>query len=248
VQDTLGIATKLLEAGRLTEALDWSRRPGPREYDEPDDGLSPERVGLEARILDAMDDRSEAQALRWRCFEIRLSADILRDYLKALPDFEDMEAEERAHAIALACENPNVALDFFLDWTRHDLAAKVIEDHRDICNGGNWHVLPKIAGTLEHEHSVAATILYRALLDDILARSQSKAHAHGAKYLAKLDLLATDADACRPGGMDDHAAYLAGLKEAHSRKTAFWAPMIDNSEQGAAPFSARRPKWVSYDH
>lgn len=248
MQDTLGIATKLLYAGRLTEALDWSRRPGPREYDAPEDGLAPERVSLETRILDEMGKSAEAQALRWRCFEARLSADILRDHLKALPDFEDMEAEERAHAIALAHANPNVALEFFLDWPRHDLAAKVIETHRETWNGSDWHILPKIAATMEHEHPVAATILYRALLDDILARARSKAYAHGAKYLAKLALLSADADAGRPSKMDDHATYLTGLKQAHARKAAFWTLVDGSTERGPASRSARRPKWVSYDH
>lgn len=241
MQDTLSIATKLLEAGRLTEALEWSRKPGPREYDEPEDGLSPARVSLEARILEAMDNRAEAQALRWRCFEARLSADILREHLKALPDFEDMEAEERAHAIALAYESPNVALEFFLDWPRHDLTAQVIETHREAWNGGDWHILPKIAATMEHEHPVAATILYRALLDDILARARSKAYAHGAKYLAKLALVSADADSGCPTEMDDHATYLAGLKQVHARKAAFWTLLDSDSERVPTSFSADVP-------
>ncbi|QUS36372.1 hypothetical protein GR316_08880 [Falsirhodobacter algicola] len=248
MQDTLGISTKLLEAGRLPDALDWSRRPDSRENAEPEEGLSPERVSLQATTLDAMGNRSEAQALRWRCFEARLSADILREHLKSLPDFEDIEAEERAHAIALAHANPNVALEPFLDWPRHDLAAQVIETHRETWNGSDWHILPKIAAIMEHEHSVAATILYRALLDDILARARSKAYAHGAKYLAKLTLLSTDADAGHPSTMDDHATYLTGLKQAHARKTAFWTLVGSGTERRPASFNARRPKWVSYDH
>lgn len=110
MQDTLGIAAKLLEAGRLAEALDWARKPGQRTYGEPEDGLAPDRVSLEARILEAMEDRPAAQALRWRCFEARLSAETLREYLKNLPDFEHMEAEGKAHAIALNQASPETAL------------------------------------------------------------------------------------------------------------------------------------------
>jgi hypothetical protein len=55
MQDTQAIAKALLEAGRAAEALDWVRKPGRRSYVEDDD-LSPGRVALEARIIEATDD------------------------------------------------------------------------------------------------------------------------------------------------------------------------------------------------
>jgi hypothetical protein len=222
MQDTLGIATQLLEAGRATEALDWVRKPSRRAFDGSGGDLSPARVSLEARVLEALDDRPAAQALLWRCFEAALSADILREYLKQLPDFEDIEAEERAHAYALEKAEPEVALVFFLNWPRLDLAAKLIEVHPHRWNGGDWHILPKVAKLLEHENPLAGTILYRALLDDILDRARSKAYSHGAKYLGKLALLAKDADLTRPSGIVDHATYLTNIKKNHSRKSGFW--------------------------
>lgn len=222
VQDTQGIAAQLLEAGRAAEALDWVRKPGRRSFDAADNNMSPRRVSLEAQILEALDDKPAAQALRWRCFEASLSADILREYLKHLPDFEDMKAEERAHALALAKAEPEAALQFFLDWPRLDLAAELIVTHPHRWDGRDWRILPKVASLLEHDHPLAATILYRALLDDILDRARSKAYSHGAKYLGKLILLAGDADPARPGGIVDHATYLAGLKKTHPRKTGFW--------------------------
>ena len=98
----------------------------------------------EARVLEALGDKPAAQALRWHCFEAVLSADILREYLKNLPDFEDIEAEERAHALALEKAEPEAALVFFLDWPRLDLAAKLIETQPHRWNGGDWHILPKV--------------------------------------------------------------------------------------------------------
>uniref|UniRef100_UPI0040474444 DUF6880 family protein n=1 Tax=Yoonia sp. TaxID=2212373 RepID=UPI0040474444 len=188
MQDTLGIATQLLEAGRATEALDWVRKPGRRTFDGADGDPSPARVSLEARVLEVLDDKPAAQALRWHCFEAALSADVLREYLKNLPDFEDIEAEERAHALALEKTESEAALVFFLNWPRLDLAAKLIETQPHRWNGGDWHILPKVAKLLEHDSPLAATILYRALLDDILDRARSKAYSHGAKYLGKLTL------------------------------------------------------------
>ena len=48
---------------------------------------------------------------------------------------------------------------------------------------------------LEPDHPVAATILYRALLDDILDRARSPAYRHAARYLEKLDALSAYKDA-----------------------------------------------------
>ncbi|MDD7973398.1 DUF6880 family protein [Roseinatronobacter alkalisoli] len=241
MQDTLGIAAQLLEVGRSAEALEWVRKPGRRPFGESDGELSPERVSLEARILDAMGDEAAAQALRWRCFEARLSADILRDYLNQLPDFEDIEAEDRAHALALEKAEPEMALQFFLDWPRLDLVAKLIVMHPDRWDGGKWHILPKVASLLEHDYPLAATILYRALLDDILDRARSKAYGHGAKYLGKLGLLAQETDPTRPRSMIDHTTYLAKLKEAHPRKSGFWMRVGDEEPETPQTSGYRRP-------
>lgn len=227
MQDTLGIAAQLLEAGRSTEALAWVRKPGRRAFGAAENDLSPARVGLEARILEATGDQPGAQALRWRCFEATLSADILRAYLRQLPDFEDIDAEDRALALALEQAEPEAALKFFLDWPRHDLAAQLIVEHPHRWDGGDWHILPKVASLLEHDHPLAATILYRALLDNILDRARSKAYGHGAKYLGKLALLADETDPARASAMVDHETYLAKLKTTHPRKSSFWARVAD---------------------
>jgi hypothetical protein len=151
----------------------------------------------------------------------------LRDYLKGLPDFEDVEAEERACEVARQHASPEAALKFFLDWPRLDLAADLIVTHRQHWHGGDWHFLPKIASLLERDHPLAATILYRALLDDILDKARSKAYVHGAKYLAKLALLADEADASRPAEVPDHTTYLTALKADHPRKSGFWRQAVE---------------------
>lgn len=221
MQDVRGMAERLLTAGRADEALEWVRKPGSRVKGQ-DDALSPSRVQIEASILEALDDKTAAQALRWQCFESRLSADILRDYLKNLPDFDDIEAETRALQYGLSHQVPELALRFYLDWPRLDLAAQVILQHHSHWDGGLWHSLPKTAETLEHEHPAAATILYRALLDDILKAARSKAYGHGAKYLGKLALLAEAADPNLPEGVVAHEAYVAELRKNHGRKSGFW--------------------------
>ena len=221
MQDTLGMAERLLDAGRTAEALDWARRSGGRPGPLARDPLAPARVALEARVLDALGEGAEAQALRWRCFEAHLDAGILRAHLKGLPDFEDMEAEERALALAADHADADAALSLLVGWPRHDLAARLIVARRHHWSGRDWHTLPRVANELQHEHPLAATILYRALLDDILAGARSKTYGHGARYLSHLTRLAPLADPLRPEGMNDHAGYVAGLEHDHGRKTGF---------------------------
>ena len=54
--------------------------------------------GSEVRleVMEALGRNVEAQVFRWQCFERTLSSAHLRTYLKRLPDFDDLEAEERA--------------------------------------------------------------------------------------------------------------------------------------------------------
>ncbi|MFS8036659.1 DUF6880 family protein [Xanthobacter sp. AM11] len=236
LQDTIGMATRLLEASRAQEALDWIRRPTSRgltylSAEDLADGLSPDtdplsqRSSLEAKILEALGRKNEAQALRWSAFEATLHAGILREYLAALPDFEDFATLDRAFAHVLASEHIYNALAFLVEWPRLDLAARLVVERRGKWDGRQYDMLPPVADALAADHPLAATILYRALLDDILARARSKAYPHAARYLGKLDELAAGTDT-EAGVLKDwgaHDDYRAGLEKAHGRKSGFWS-------------------------
>jgi hypothetical protein len=68
---------------------------------------------------------------------------------------------------------------------------------------------------------VAARILYRALLDDILDRARSPAYGHAARYLEKLDALAANGDAA--SSIASYETYCAVLPKKHGRKSGFWS-------------------------
>lgn len=231
-QDNAEVAERLLKAGRAAEALDWVRRPsrpGLRIATMADiaDGSTGtdlrdrQRVPLEIRILMALGQKDAAQDVRWRAFEANLDAEILRDYIAHLPDFEEFDALARAFACAKAHPRRYRALDFLMTWPRLDLAAQFVVDHREDWAGRHYDALVAAAETLEHDHPVAATILYRALLNDILAKSRSAAYGHGARYLARLDDL--EPKSATAAGLIDHDAYRAALRRAHGRKAGFWS-------------------------
>src|SRR5262249_50716291 len=90
------IARRLLSAGRAQEAwqtieaAEHPRRSG--NWDWPEFEWEDARID----VLEALGRTDDAQAARWRCFERSLSARHLREYMKGLPDFDDVEAEKRA--------------------------------------------------------------------------------------------------------------------------------------------------------
>jgi uncharacterized Zn finger protein len=88
-------------------------------------------------------------------------------------------------------------------------------------------MLPPIAQALEHEYPAAATVIYRALIDNILSRARSKAYGHAARYLAKLAALArecgTGAPSMKAAVIADHTAYVLSLRNTHGRKSGFWS-------------------------
>ena len=234
-ENRVEIARRLLAAGRAQEALDWIRRmqdPGLRIATRADliagfDPRGPERdrQALEIDILDALARTDEAQALRWARFERDLDAPALRTFLAKLPDFEDEEALQRALGHAEAFPQPHRALAFLAAWPDLRRAAKLVTERPTVWQGDQYGVLAPAADALSPDHPLAATILYRRLLDGILESGRTAAYPHGARYLIELDGLS---ERLEPGAITpDPQAYRAMLRREHGRKHAFWSLVRD---------------------
>ncbi|MFN3838641.1 MAG: DUF6880 family protein [Brevundimonas sp.] len=131
------MARRLLIADRVAEArlaLEGALSPSPanRRFTF---GRSPHQTprltpAWEAASIDLMEAegrKDEAQDLRWRLFERDLSAPVLRAYLARLPDFDDVEALDRALAHAATYADVETALGFLMDWPAHREAAALVE-------------------------------------------------------------------------------------------------------------------------
>ena len=143
-----------------------------------------------------------------------------------LPDFAEFEALDRAFAHAATFAHRYTSLRLLLAWPRLDLAAQHVVEHRATWEGRHYEVLVPAAEALEHGYPAAATVLYRALIDDILNRARSPAYGHAARYFARLEALANVAEEW-PSGLCNHVAYRALLNQAHGRKSAFWSLVGD---------------------
>lgn len=131
------IARRLLDAGRVAEAraaLEAPLRPSPlnRRWTfghNPKEGaprLIPAWEAASIDVLEAEGNRQEAQDLRWTLFERDLAAPVLRDYLSRLPDFDDVEALDRAFAHASSHPDFEAAMRLLMDWPAHREAAALV--------------------------------------------------------------------------------------------------------------------------
>ena len=71
---------------------------------------------------------------------------------------------------------------------RHEyqIAEKTIVKNQAQFDGDNYPILLEIAKSMEKQCPLAATVLYRALLDSILKRGISKYYSHALRYCKKL--------------------------------------------------------------
>ncbi len=211
------IARRLLKAGRAKEA--WSAI---NAVDENRRGWIPfEWEGVRLDVMEALGRNDEAQAFRWRCFERALNGAHLRNYLKRLPDFEDLEAEERAMSYALRFANVHQALAFLVSWPALYKAAALVTQHSAELDGDHYEILSPAADALSAKHPLAATLLLRAMIDFSLKRNRVKRYRHEARHFAECASLASAVGDF--GTVETHERYSNRLKQEHGRKTSFWA-------------------------
>jgi hypothetical protein len=205
------IAERLLAHGRAEEALAWLDRGG-EDLRQAD---------LRVAALSALGRTDEAQALRWRTFERWLSAEHLRAYLRGLPGFDDVEAEERAIAHALGHEDRDGALAFLVAWPNLEAANRLVRAHHGALDGRDYGRLRPAADALAERYPAAASLLHRRLAEDVLARAASRYYQYAARdVLAAAGLAPLLPD---EAGLESHGAFMARLRREHPRKAAFWS-------------------------
>jgi hypothetical protein len=217
VENSAGdIAKRLIAHGRPDEALAWlDRAPGRHEGEEI------RQTDLRLAALGALGRREEAQALRWAAYQRWLTSEHLRPYLRGLPDFDDVEAEDRAMAHALAHPDRNLALSFLVGWPNLEAANRLVRAHHGEMDGRDYGRLRPAAEALTERYPVAATLLHRILAEDVLRRASSRQYQYAVRDVRACASLAS----LLPGepGLDNHDVFLARLRREHGRKAGFWA-------------------------
>jgi hypothetical protein len=211
------ISRRLLGAGRPEEAL--------RIVDAAEHGRSswPEFEWEDARIdtLDALSRGEDAQAARWSCFDRFLSERHLREHLKRLPDFDDMEAETKALDYVEGHKDFLRAVWFLTSWPAHDRAAKLILQRPQDLDGNRYEILTPVAEVLAGKHSLAAMLALRAMIEFTLDHARSGRYKHAARHLLECASLAANVAEFRRH--ETHEAFVARIRSNHGKKTSFWS-------------------------
>lgn len=214
------VARRLLDAGRVEEAFQIVQ--GARaDTDDRSFQLFRHRLDpVYEECLEKLGRHDVLKAHLWETFAQTLSARCLRAYLGMLPDFEDMEAEEKALDLAEAHPHLRAALGFLLDWPAQARAARLVVARAGDLDGNAYERLTPAAETLETEHPLAATLLRRAMITDTLEGAKTTRYRHAARHLAACK-------ACDPaipdhGDVPGHEQFVAALRQKHGRKHRFW--------------------------
>ncbi|MDG1084867.1 MAG: hypothetical protein P8J02_07760 [Yoonia sp.] len=210
------IANRLLADGAAGDALARLNNADPTISAEGQDAWDAAYVAT----MTALGEIEDAQSHRWDCFARDLNPRYLRDYIKLLPDFEDIAAEERAREIVLVHPRFSTALMFCLAWPDLATAAQLITDRESEISGDPAAVLTQAAEALRSRHPRAAVMLWRAMIDHTLNRDLVFRFDAAVDHLANCD--AVDAEIEDYGDMPDYDAYLMDLQTRHASKSAFW--------------------------
>ena len=210
------VAGHLLTAGRAEQAL--AVLDGAAKACERLEALAWHDTRI--AVLEALDRREQAQQHRWRVFSTTLSIPLLRDYLKRLDDFADVEAEERAFALVEAHHRPLAALQFLVFWPALPRAARYVIEHRHAWDGEAYALYEPAAERLSGDHPLAATVLLRAMVLFALAMGRSKRYRYAAEHLRQCEQLEARIDHWQ--GIDSHTCFVGTLREVYARNWSFW--------------------------
>jgi len=211
------LAQRLLTAGRaddalvMLEAVDTDRAAG--FYLEWEDAY--------IETLDVLGRRDAAQELRWQFFCRSLAKSHLKAFLKRLPDFDDVEAEERAIHYVVNYPDFHRSLTFLVSWPALEQAATLILARFREIDGDHYYFLAPAAEKLEGKFPLAATLLRRAMIDFALDTARYKRYKHAAKHLLECESLAPQIEDF--AGFETHGEYDTRLKTKHGRKSGFWS-------------------------
>ncbi|NKB67714.1 MAG: hypothetical protein GKR89_11685 [Candidatus Latescibacteria bacterium] len=214
----LDIAQVYFDAGDNATALSWIERVPDGEVFQ-----AYKRDNLLLAVYRELGDRAGMAETAWRVFRRNRSENTLEELLAVIgKDQREKVIGEETRAIQEKETLSYTDAGFLIQMGRGEEAEGYLLGRVNQLDGSLYNTLLPLAEALEGmERWLAASLLYRALLESILQRAQSKYYHHGVRYLLRLDLLAGRIANWQE--VVSHAGYKEGLLEAHGRKSSFWA-------------------------
>lgn len=218
-----------LDAGRLEDALPWLE--GNWEDKEA------AREGLLADTLERLGRFEASEPLRRHMFEEHPSVFHLRQWLRHLPESDQAAALGRARQMALGLSDPTTAASLLVEVGDIDGAEARLVAEAENLRQKDFGTLEVLAKALHaQERWRGETVVYRALLLDVLTCAHAKAYRQGARYWARLcEIGASGADL---SPLRSHEDFATEVRLRHARKPAFWA-QVNARREGAAAAECR---------
>ncbi|MDM0110079.1 hypothetical protein QTH97_34615 [Variovorax sp. J22R24] len=175
-----------------------------------------------ADALERLDRFEASEPIRRHMFEKHPSVFHLRQWLQHLPGANHTDALQRARQLALRLSDPVTAASLLIEVGDIDSAEAGLVAEAENLRHNDFYTLETLAKVLRaRQRWRGETVIYRALLLDILARAYAKAYRHGARYLARLCEIAESGAVLAP--LRSHEDFVAEVRHRHGRKPAFWA-------------------------
>ena len=217
------IALRLVRSDRGQEALGYLDRAAPsaesRHFGQT------EWTDARIVVLDALQRVEEAQKLRLAFFQAQLSSSHLRAYLDRLPDFDDVEAEDRALDFVAGHTDVHAALAFLVWWPALERAARLVRLRISDIDGDRYELLDPTAEALEGKYPLAAVLLRRALIEVTLHKGRATRYKHAARHIREID--SSNPQIEDYAGFETHEQFMARLLRTYPRKTGFWSLLRD---------------------
>jgi hypothetical protein len=208
------IAEEYLACGEGAGALSWLAGAC-------DETTQFERLDLLDRAYELLGDREQQIKVRTQIYQRSPGIHSYRALEQILPPHERGAFGARACKDAIASPNVASAAELLFALEQPALAEQVITERAGALDGRNYGVLTTLVKTATMQgRLLAAALIWRALIDAILARGYAKAYGHAARYLSELRALNARIGDYR--GHPRHESYEAALRQAHGRKASFW--------------------------
>lgn len=213
----LDIAEVYFEAGNPEKALQWVMKIPPEEI-----FFDYKRDALLLNIYKKTNDQEKLKEVAWQIFRKQRHVETLKQLLSIIG--EDQRERVITEAVQGILSNPHFSesdLSFLLQINQIDQAQCYLFKNVQELDGYRDNFLLPIAQQFEKENRfLAATMIYRELLESILNRAISKYYHHGVRYLKKLEELAPDIADWEE--FLTHDQYRKKINETHFRKKSFW--------------------------
>jgi hypothetical protein len=208
------IAVRYLNYGDAAGAVRWLQRP----WSEPLEIL---RYALLDRAYQATGELIKQIQVRRERYQKMPSLAHFQTLQELLPDEELSGVRERVAADAARAVDIGTGVRLLLGVRDVQGAEDLLVLREPELNGSNFEFLTPLAEDAEREGAwLVATLLWRAMLDDVLDRSRARAYEVAADYLRSLRRLAPRITGFR--GLKTHVEYEVSLRLRHDLKSQFW--------------------------